>query len=655
MARIQDYARKFTDAEYLTKKQISEIVGVSIAETVWRQTQEYREKYRFALDIKRFDKLPFSMVIPPSVMALANTAERSMLNYAMHFENYKLRESISDNKALTAFKESILKDDLQIIAHSLEMLVNEKDIEMMLEEDKFHLHNTVLWGYNKTVKYLVEESSLGFSKSLIRDMYNCINNSENTTLFYRSEGQLADQRRPINEFEGATGTAAKINEHVNMLLEFYSADYELSPFIIASIMFTYFLYISPFEKHNLYIATLLMLKIVADAGYGECVYYTSMIQFILQRKDELKEVFDEVKRNGDLTYAITFLCKQFIESLNWKDRNLQKIELPKPYLDPVRIVKEIQEVEVFKEKEVEKIVEKIVEVPVEKEVIVEKVVYRDRIVEKEVEVPKVEEVKPTSYDEYDDYDDYEEENKQIDEFKEEPTRSYSEYEYNDNDPFARIPISKLNLEEPVVKKPVTVEPIVSKEEEEAKNENERLLAEKARLEAEIARLHEQARLNEEANIKKLADEEEEEVIEETNEEPTLVNEEVTPAVEEVVVYEEPTVEVAPVVKTPIIAKQHQVVEKITSLDALKGLENDAFAKALVEMNPTIKYNQALFYVRHRTVGRYYTIGQFKDFLDCAYETARTSMEFMTALGLYRKEQLKNKFVYTPVDFDYIEE
>ena len=126
--RTQDLVRKFTDAEYLSKKQISERVGVSMAETVWRLTTEYREKYRFALEIKRFDKLPFSIVIPPSVMALANTAERSMLKYAMLFETYKMRESFSDNKALTLFKKSVIKDDLLLTAHHQEITISDKDI-----------------------------------------------------------------------------------------------------------------------------------------------------------------------------------------------------------------------------------------------------------------------------------------------------------------------------------------------------------------------------------------------------------------------------------------------------------------------------------------------------------------------------------------------
>ena len=44
----------------------------------------------------------------------------------------------------------------------------------------------------------------------------------------------------------------------------------------------------------------------------------------------------------------------------------------------------------------------------------------------------------------------------------------------------------------------------------------------------------------------------------------------------------------------------------------------------------------------------YTISQYKKCLNCAYETARTSMDGLVYLGFYSKEPLKNKYIYTPV-------
>ena len=87
------------------------------------------------------------------------------------------------------------------------------------------------------------------------------------------------------------------------------------------------------------------------------------------------------------------------------------------------------------------------------------------------------------------------------------------------------------------------------------------------------------------------------------------------------------------------------------LSELEGLDDVEYARRLAEMHPLIKYHQALFYSTHRTPGRYYSISQFREFNDCAYETARTSMDALAKFGYYKKEQIKNKFVYTPIKIE----
>jgi hypothetical protein len=78
-------------------------------------------------------------------------------------------------------------------------------------------------------------------------------------------------------------------------------------------------------------------------------------------------------------------------------------------------------------------------------------------------------------------------------------------------------------------------------------------------------------------------------------------------------------------------------------------ESDAnmVAQHLLELYPTLKKGQAEFYSKHCTLGKYYTIGMYKKENDCAYETARTSMDNLANLGFYKKENIRNKFVYTP--------
>lgn len=86
-----------------------------------------------------------------------------------------------------------------------------------------------------------------------------------------------------------------------------------------------------------------------------------------------------------------------------------------------------------------------------------------------------------------------------------------------------------------------------------------------------------------------------------------------------------------------IAKQQELTEK--------ELKNKA--TSMMEENPFIKKTQAHFFVRHCKLGQYYTIQQFKKCEHVVYETARTSMDNLAEQGYYKKEQIKNKFVYTP--------
>ena len=95
-----------------------------------------------------------------------------------------------------------------------------------------------------------------------------------------------------------------------------------------------------------------------------------------------------------------------------------------------------------------------------------------------------------------------------------------------------------------------------------------------------------------------------------------------------------------------IEKVAYVVKKEATIDerTLKKMET-----ALLESDPLINKKQAHFYVRHCAVGRFYTIQQFKKAEGCVYETARTSMDNLAKRGYYRRENIKNKFVYTPID------
>lgn len=100
-------------------------------------------------------------------------------------------------------------------------------------------------------------------------------------------------------------------------------------------------------------------------------------------------------------------------------------------------------------------------------------------------------------------------------------------------------------------------------------------------------------------------------------------------------------------------REHKPIEVIhrepDEENTLSDKQLRRMAENLLEEDPLLKKKQAHFYVRHCTKGKYYTIQQFKKCEGTVYETARTSMDDLARLGYYRREQVKNKFVYTPID------
>lgn len=99
-------------------------------------------------------------------------------------------------------------------------------------------------------------------------------------------------------------------------------------------------------------------------------------------------------------------------------------------------------------------------------------------------------------------------------------------------------------------------------------------------------------------------------------------------------------------KNPVVFEQK--VSMPTLPVGLDEKDVDLIADNLLELYPSLKFNQARFYASHCTIGKYYSIAQYKKETGVAYETARTSMDNLVTLGFYKKEQIKNKYVYTPV-------
>ena len=115
------------------------------------------------------------------------------------------------------------------------------------------------------------------------------------------------------------------------------------------------------------------------------------------------------------------------------------------------------------------------------------------------------------------------------------------------------------------------------------------------------------------------------------------------------VREQPKVEPRPVVeeKPAVEPVQEQIAVSYIppAIDEKQALRLE---QHLLELDPSLRKHEAKFYARHCTIGKSYTIAQYKRMIGCVYETARTAMDHLVELGYYRKDSSNKKFIYTPI-------
>ena len=127
---------------------------------------------------------------------------------------------------------------------------------------------------------------------------------------------------------------------------------------------------------------------------------------------------------------------------------------------------------------------------------------------------------------------------------------------------------------------------------------------------------------------------------------STVEEEAKPSERSVAVMARPVEFVKPQEPSPYIGESNVALPVFPA--GLKEQDVEGIVTNLLEVYPYLKRTQAHFYARHCTIGKHYTISQFKKEENVAYETARTSMDFLAENGFYSKTKVRNKFVYSPV-------
>lgn len=553
MENNQNLVYRFTDQHYASRQEVVDTIGMMFNEYQWRSILDYRKKFETPIDFTQYNQIAMKFVLTPSIMMQFHSTDLALMHLDQTILSYKIAEKYSEDKVLTLWQRDFLKDDLKMLANYNEIGFADRELELILLNQVASLAvKTPIMHYVSLLAEMQRPEVPSWNKNSVRDIAMLAQkNIEDkvSALWYRTTAPIYEDNGGLNN-DYTSAPASRIPDMMKNAFDFVEGNYDLSPSLQALALFTYMLYVSPLETFNLELAALALANQLWHGGFRHAAGAVAPIQYLLRNHDQWQVALRNVKRTGDLTYALVFLNQLLVETIASRLDELKKIPLPEPTLDPVGGVSE-------------RIVEKIVEVPVGKVVEVEKVVYKDRVIEKEVPVEKIVYV---------------------------------------NQPVEKIVYVPFGEESP--EKPPEIvyqDRIVEKE------------------------------------VEKIV----------------YVDRPV-----ETIVYKDRIIEKeVPVEKIVYVpqAVEEKMDDSFFARDDVGDYHTDAATEIderqlseILASQPLLRDIQVKFYLSHRTDGHFYTIDQYKQYADCAYETARTSMDLLASLGYYDKQKAKRKFVYKPV-------
>ncbi len=580
-----NHGPNFTDNSYATRSEVSNELKLGYIDGVWSQILSYRNNFSHLISLRLVDNSAFSFCFAPGIKEKIEHADTLVSRFSE-----KVRENATEED-FESYKEIAHVDCLKEIVSAEHLIASEDDLYKIAEgvslnpKEASSLRN--LTNYMAALKFIEGYDISEVDEDLLSLIYSKLTGNDNLTSFYRTSDDIN------NTLIGKTYESAPseyIERMMNGLFTFLR-DRETHPLAKALMISFYICYVKPFPSLNTEVSILLM-KSELIKEYGKEMAFAPIEKFFSATTDQIKKMSIEVQSTKDITYYVYAVIPYLENALNQgidRTSSYRSVEIRRDFYQADEAPK-TEKVSLFDE----------IETPVVEAVKEEPVYEAPKPAPEEVYEPPKEEPVPTPIVE--------------------PRRADAD----------TISIGgTIEEEEPIEEE---IEETVSLFDEPEETQEEEI--------EESVTVKEDLVPPEIRPIPKPEPVKEAPKVEETKPIPTP----------------EPKVKPAPIREETPAPKEERVGysparEEIASYlpPVLDEREAQRLEEHLLELDPSMHKGEAAFYARHCTLGKKYTISQCKKYLGCAYETARKTMEGLTELGYYKREMVKNKSVYTPLD------
>jgi Fic family protein len=601
---------RFTDEKYATKSDVVKALGTSLVDSIWRNIVGYRLQSAKKLALKTIPQVPFYVTYTQPIAQRINDFQVKLAHFMLAFSQVtpgsQLQIEVERYAKLNILRDAAAIEGVKISDLSLKAMLN----GTYFENNKAH---APILGYRDALDAF---QSAPVNEDLLATYYGELMGEEELTSFYRiSDPDGGNMYHTV--VIGRDYQYAPYSEIPDLMEDFFAfLNNDVSEPIVHAVTAIYYLdYIKPFEAHNQLCGCLLAKSIFEEANVG-LIARLLPLERVFVPTDRLKTLCLETQRSADMTYIVLYaldILEPALEDLINEIKRAQAriLEAERTPVTPSDVTPKAP-----------------ITQAVEDDIPLEDVRLENRPSSPAEPLPEVLKPAPAPAPK--------EEPRPV--FVEQPKPQPAPIPVEVKPQPAPAPVAPKPVEPPYVAPQASYisEPVASAPAAPAYSAPSSMYQEKPAPAPAPTPAPAPAPVISEKPVSVAPA-------------PILAP---TPKPEPAKVVAKPAPEPlkkAPVVPAkPMTQTSDEIALSTLPTSNLSDKELKEFARYIVETNPRIRKPQALFFASHSSLGRYYTIQDYKRTIRCAYETARTSMDNLAAEGFYQKLQIKNKFVYTPI-------
>lgn len=335
----RDLTVRFTEEIYATRRDVVRILNTSLIDSIWRNIEEYRSRFSRILSLSDLSQkamyVTHCISISEKISQIERKFVRAMTNYAAFNKD--------DDERIVLKRENGFKI-LSYLANYYKLSYKDSDLNLIINGRNFDSKFDCLANYYHLLNYLNESYHPRIDEDFLANIYAKLNRQEELVSFYRNE-PFKEVKEVLIGQEDEFAPVQQIEPLMNDLFNFINKS-ETSFFVKIVAVYYFFDYVKPFTSLNKEVALLVMKNILITSDFGEVSTFIPLEVLLSKHEEKLKEVFREVQRTNDLTYAlvaINELVLNEIESFLDLISNVKILEAKKEFhgLNEEEVVEEV--------------------------------------------------------------------------------------------------------------------------------------------------------------------------------------------------------------------------------------------------------------------------------------------------------------------------